>query len=438
MSLFTENLPVEPFQPRKAAHRIRKDAFEISQPELIRPALEECVPGGCAARWILACVMSLELSLFSEPSQGGAGYDPRRMLGLWLLALHDRLGSSRQIERFLSDPQYLYVMGGNRPDHSTICRFRRRLGSVLPKLMALSVERARNLGLAELRLASLDGTRMAGNVSQWSKALKKVRLCDDEDEPPSDPDARLQKTPRGFVKGYNAQAMVDAQSGLVVGGYVTNACTDQEQMEPALESCRQMSGRHPQALAADGGYSTSANAARLDSRGVLGFVPAHHATDWTQNEDGELQCRCGSKEIEASRQRHNGKPIVRHKCSICKSTFRHPESAAPGSWLGMIERGRTSQATQMQAVRRQTIERLFSLTKHRYGLSRFTLRGLEGANIQWLLVLLIRNMALEARATARFFQYWPDIAGFWRNIIQEFGQKICIVQKPNSLKWING
>src|SRR5215216_6390402 len=103
---------------REPALRLRKPAIDVEQGELLRPALLDCVPHDSPARWILASAMRLDLSALMAPSQGGAAYDPRRLLAVWLLALHDRLSSSRQIERFCrSDAQYLWVMGGLAADH---------------------------------------------------------------------------------------------------------------------------------------------------------------------------------------------------------------------------------------------------------------------------------------------------------------------------------
>ena len=70
------------------------------------------------------------------------------------------------------------------------------------------------------------------------------------------------------------------------------------------------------------------------------------------------------------------------------------------------------EAKEMQ-TRRRRIERLFSLTKHRYGLPRFTLRGLSGTRIQWLLTLLMVNMRYledQTRIFRRFRAYLFEIS----------------------------
>jgi len=401
MGLFTEELGQIVRREREPALRLRKVAVDVEQGELLRPALVESVPEDAPARWILACVMRLDLSGLLVPSQGGAAYDPRRLLAVWLLAVHDRLSSSRQIERFCrSDAQYLWLMGGLVADHVTLCRFRRGLGALMPALLAQTVLIAQEEGLVPLRLAALDGSRLPGNVSQWKRALGKVRLEEQQsaDEPPagkrsSDPDARVQRTCKGFVQGYNVQAMVDADTGIVLTGHVTNEPTDQNQLAPALQGCRENCGTHPESLAADAGYSSMANGAELDSRGVTGYIPQHHSTAWRTGRNGEPECPCGGRVAQA-RFKRQGKKVVRHACLSCGSKLHLPEGVHLESWTGMKERAECSWA---QEKRRTSIEPLFALVKERYGLRRFALRGLDGAQTQFLMVLIMRNLAILAR-----------------------------------------
>ena len=388
---------------REAAYRDRKDKIDVEQALLFTPPLLESVPEGSAARWILTSAMSWDRSDFGEPSQGGSSYDPRRMLALWLLAIYDGLRSSRQIERFArSDPQYIFVLAGHCPDHATICRFRKKLEAVLPKLLKGTVDKAKELGLVDMKVAAIDGTRMAGNVDHWKRNLSKVRL-DEEEEPggPSDPDARVQRTHKGFVVGYNAQAIIDTKSGFVIGAHLTNECTDQNQLETTLHACLEMAGELPETLLADGGYSSSRNATALDECGVVGYIPVHHATKWTLDEEGELQCPCGSKEHRKEYSTQKKVRCIRHICKDCGSTFRVPVTTSIPAWLSMIKRANDPEAKEMQTCRRR-IERLFSLTKHRYGLPRFTLRGLQGARIQWLLTLLMVNLRYLEDQSQRF------------------------------------
>lgn len=398
MSLFTDEAALVHGRDRMPALRLRKPAIDVEQGELLRPALQDCVPSDSPARWILSAAMQLDLSGLLVPSQGGANYDPRRLLAVWFLAIHDRLSSSRQIERFCrSDAQYLWLMGGLVPDHVTLCRLRRSLGPLMPSLLAQTVSLAQEAGLVPLRLAALDGTRLPGNITQWKKALSRVRVEDEPPEGPSDPSARVMRTANGFVKGYNAQAMVDADTRICVAGYVTNEPVDQNQLSPALENCRANCGRLPDELCADAGFSSMANSSELDKRGVRGYIPQHHSTPWETGEDGEPGCPCGHSETRQRRTRRAGKPVISYTCGGCGSRLRVPQGVHLESWLGAKERSESVQAAWVRAVRKTTIEPLFALVKERYGLRRFTLRGIQGAQTQFLLVLTLRNLTIMAR-----------------------------------------
>ena len=390
-----DGVGLESSSVREAAYRDRKDRIDVEQALLFTPSLQESVPEGSAARWILASAMSWDRSVFGERSQGGSTYDPRRMLALWLLAIYDGLRSSRQIERFArSDPQYIYVLAGHCPDHATICRFRKKLEAALPKLLKGTVDKAKELGLVDMKVAAIDGTRMSGNVDHWRRNLGKVRLEEEEEEGPkgpSDPDARVQRTSKGFIVGYNAQAIIDTKSGFVIGAHLTGECTDQNQLEVTFHSCLEMAGELPETLLADGGYSSSMNATALDECGVVGYIPARHDSKWTLDENDELTCPCGSKEYAKESFTRKQVRFVRYKCKTCGSTFRVPVTASLHAWLSMTQRTNSPEGKEMQK-RRRRIERLFSLTKHRYGLPRFTLRGLSGARTQWLLTLLMVNL----------------------------------------------
>lgn len=391
---------------RELAYRDRKDKIDAEQALLFTPPLTESVPEGSAARWILESAMTWDREVFGERSQGGSTYDPRRMLALWLLSMHDGLRSSRQIERFARfDLQYIYVLAGHAPDHATICRFRKKLGDVLPKILKKTVEKAQELGLVDMKVVALDGTRVSGNIDHWRRKLSKVRLEEEGRVGYSDPDVKTQKTRKGFIVGYNAQAIIDTKSGFVVGAHLTNECTDQNQLEPTLHSCLELAGELPEVLLADGGYSTSGNATALDECGVVGYIPSHHATKWTLDDEGELHCSCGGQEHRKEYFTDKKVSYVRRRCRACGLSFKIPVTTSISAWLSMIERANSPEAKKMQVVRRR-IERLFSLTKNKYGLPRFTLRKLEGAKIQWLLTLLMVNMRYLMDQTPTFRRYF--------------------------------
>lgn len=384
--------------------RVRHNAENYEQLELLRPSLEEAVPEGSACRWLLAAVMELELSEFMEPSYGGASYDPRRMLAVWFLAIYDGLSSSRQIERFCrTDWQYRFLTGGHVPDHATLCRFRRKLGDVLPRLLAATVAMARSQGIASFSTVALDGTRLPGAVDQWTKALSRIQIEEEPDEPdsdgkprrktPSDPDARTIKSRKGFLTGYNAQAAVDTASGFVAMGYVTNESNDQIQMERSLQELKK-NAVHPKELLADSGYATPRSAALLAEQGIAPILSPNLRTNWTLTPSGPA-CSCGTDlAVMKSRFHRKGVPSFRLKCRACLSSFTYPQDVDPEAWLKLCQQDKTGALREKLKERAGSIERLFAQVKTRYRLRAFTLRTLPLVTIQWLLVLTLHNLTL--------------------------------------------
>jgi len=84
--------------------------------------------------------------------------------------------------------------------------------------------------------------------------VKKAKPTDKDQYNFTDPESRIMKGGDGFVQGYNAQAAVEPEKGLIVGQFVTQAANDKEQLRPMLEAVEQQSGQRPEAVLADSGY----------------------------------------------------------------------------------------------------------------------------------------------------------------------------------------
>jgi hypothetical protein len=100
----------------------------------------------------------------------------------------------------------------------------------------------------------------------------------------TDPESRVLKTRRGWVQGYNAQAMVDCDSQVIVAQQVTNEENDLHQVAPMLEQCEEQAGARPKQLLADAGYWSEANGA-LDGVGgtELLIATVHWAREKQEN-----------------------------------------------------------------------------------------------------------------------------------------------------------
>lgn len=75
----------------------------------------------------------------------------------------------------------------------------------------------------------------------------------------TDPESQILSTRRGWVQGYNAQAMTDCGSQVIVAQQITQDHNDVQQLAPMLERCLEQAGAVPDTLVADAGYWSDTN-----------------------------------------------------------------------------------------------------------------------------------------------------------------------------------
>ncbi len=147
------------------------------------------------------------------------------------------------------------------------------------------------------------------------KAPEKVALPEDARANRTDPESRVLKTRRGWVQGYNAQAMVDCDSQVVVAQQVTNEENDLHQVAPMLERCEEQAGARPEQLLADAGYWSEANGA-LDGQGgtELLIATVHWAREKPENHPQRDL-------MEARLETEDGKAAYAERCSTVEPVF---------------------------------------------------------------------------------------------------------------------
>ena len=69
----------------------------------------------------------------------------------------------------------------------------------------------------------------------------------------TDPESRVIKSD-GIVPSYNCLAAVDEDSQMVVGGYATNAVSDNAELTPCLKAIEENTERNPKTVTADKGF----------------------------------------------------------------------------------------------------------------------------------------------------------------------------------------
>jgi transposase len=411
---------------------LRKPALDVSQVEMFPQSLDEMVDADDPCRIVSALVNLLDLTpLMRQLSlQGAPSYDPRMMLKLWMFGLLDGERSSRRLEkRCRTDIRYKWLAGGLVPDHTKFCRFRKSLGSQLDELLAESVHLGRKQGLANPGRVCIDGTKLPSAASQWRTFIDEAEAADsDIDEPPptepkkksriplpsKDPEARTMRTRKGqFIVGYNAQALVECETGLVTTIHVSNEASDKGLLEPTLAQCLEHQGELPSELIADAGYDTPMNATVLDELGIEAFVaPNDGGMKWSLGEQGQAVCPEGHSAVKKDLFTKNGVPVVRYQVEECPScalraaclrteksthkTISHNARASLPSWLEQQERGRSEEGKAATIIRAQTIELVFARFKEQLKLRRLLLWGLEGAQIEVTAAALALNLLLIA------------------------------------------
>ena len=84
---------------------------------------------------------------------------------------------------------------------------------------------------------------------------------------PQEPEARLMPCEGRKDPAYNAQAVADAQAGIIVAQAAVNAESDHQQLVPMLEEVRANVGVVAQETLGDGGYATAEQLGEAQARG---------------------------------------------------------------------------------------------------------------------------------------------------------------------------
>ena len=160
-----------------------------------------------------------------------------------------------------------------------------------------------------------------------------------------------------FLQGYNAQAAVDAKAQVIVAAEVTQETTDNRQLLPMLCRVEQNMGRKPEAVSADAGYWSEANATDESVAGI------------------DLHIATGRE---------------KHKETI--GTASEPPPLLATAKEAMRHKLRTEAGRSIYKMRKAIVEPVFGQIKERRGFRRFSLRGLENVRHEWKLVCLTSNL----------------------------------------------
>src|SRR5450756_302123 len=140
---------------------------------LLPPSLQDWLPEGHLARFVVEIVEGLDLNLLkaSYVGCGSQPYNPEMLVALLFYGYATGVFSSRKLERSTYDSvAFRFIAANAHPDHDTIANFRRRFLAQIGKLFAQILMIAHQVNVLKLGSVSLDGSKVKANASKH-KAL---------------------------------------------------------------------------------------------------------------------------------------------------------------------------------------------------------------------------------------------------------------------------
>ena len=181
----------------------------------------------------------------------------------------------------------------------------------------------------------------------------------------TDPESRIMKAGNGnhFEQSYNAQAVVEVESRLIVGQRVSQAANDKQELVPTLAAIPSAVGPVAAALV-DSGFFSEAAVTQVEA-----------ATE-------------GPVVYAAVEKRGHHRSVA--------DLEKRPEPELPNANASLKEvmchRLKTRAGQALYKLRQQTVEPVFGIIKSGLGFRQFRLRGREKVSLEWTLVCLAYNL----------------------------------------------
>ena len=147
--------------------------YDHHQQYILPPSVDEWLPEGHLARYIVEVIDQLDLSrLTSRYSRSSSeAYHLALLLALLVYGYATGIFSSRKIERATYDSvAFRFIAPNLHPDHDTLVNFRKTFLVELEDLFVQVLAYAQSMKLVKLGKISLDGTKIKANASKH-KAL---------------------------------------------------------------------------------------------------------------------------------------------------------------------------------------------------------------------------------------------------------------------------
>jgi transposase len=454
---------------------------------LFPPSLEDLVPAGHPARLVREFVDALDLAELGFKAEGGErgrpGYALSLQVKVILYGYMNRNRSTRGWERACrNDIGMLWLTGLNYPDHTTLWRCWNENRAGLQKLFRQLLQIATAANLVGLVLHAVDGTKILSVASErqgWhrksleeklkrlDKAIAEIMKQTEESaqeassgapqlpEPlqqrqqlrdliqqqlaelkaqdrdhlnPQDPAARVMKCGARKQFAYNAQAVVDEKSKLIVAADVVTDESDNYQLTPTLDQVKENLGQVAELTVADAGYLVTSQLAEAEQKGYPVLVnlqeplqeakgKPYHASRFTYDASKD-QCICPRGEVlpfDHTKVRDKVQPYtvrvyqcrsfetcpVRWQCS--SSQMGRTVQIHPNHDALVRQRQKHRDEAMRAALKRRgcTVEPVFGWAKEAMGFRRWTFRSLEKVQTQWSVLCTAMNLR-------RLYKSWSE------------------------------
>jgi transposase len=170
----------------------------------------------------------------------------------------------------------------------------------------------------------------------------------------TDPESRIMKLGGSFEQCYNAQAVVDADSQLIVASGLGNNAADNEQLVPMVQAVKENLDELPKRVLGDAGFRSEDAFAKLEKHKEEMEVLV------ALGREGKDQAAIDPKEYPAT--------------------------------VRMAERLASKEGQAHYRRRKAIVEPVFGWIKHAIGFRQFSLRGLNKVTGEWSIVCLALNL----------------------------------------------
>ena len=427
-----------------------------------------------------------------EGRAGQSGLNPRLLMALWIYSYSEGVSSARELSRMCGyEPGCQWLTAMQAVNYHTLSDFRVEHKAALDEIFVQVLGLLSAEGCIEMKRTTQDGTKIRANASGSSfRREERIRqhlqlareqveaMGDPESEDLSrreiqarkrakqdkqqrleqalkeleqiqktradaekqkvrvsetDPEARVMKhADGGFAPAYNVQISTDVANGIIVAVDVVQAGNDCDQLVPAIDRVEANTGKTPEQILADGGYTMkNSNIEAMAERGIdligpvtesnseaslqkRGIQPEFYPDQFHYDETTDTMSCPAGKALKRIRKEHReGRIEYSYQasptdCGSCpfqqrccpkhspRTVVRKQDSSAVAAFRAKMQ---TEQAKQLYRTRAQIAEFPHAWIKEKLGLRRFRLRGRHKVRAEAIWVCLTYNIQQWIRLT---------------------------------------